>query len=140
MDIDEGYSKSLDPKHGKEQNHYAVLGLKAARFDATEDDIRRAYRKMVLKFHPDKRKAKGEEVHEDDFFTCITRAYEILGNTKSRRSYDSVDPEFDDNLPTTAEIEKDFYAAFVKAFLVLTLDGAKGRTYLQSGPKTLQGI
>lgn len=114
---DINYLKSLDPKEWKEQDHYAVLGLKTLRFNATEDDIRRAYRKMVLKHHPDKRKAKGEEVNtEDDYFTCITRAYEILGNPKSRRSYDSVDPEFDDSLPTTSEIEKDFFKAFDKYF------------------------
>lgn len=35
---------------------------------------------MVLQHHPDKRKAKGEEViTDDDYFTCITKAYEILG-------------------------------------------------------------
>jgi len=35
---------------------------------------------MVLLHHPDKRKAKGEEViQDDDYFTCITKAYEILG-------------------------------------------------------------
>lgn len=50
------------------------------RFDATDDDIRRAYRKMVLQHHPDKRKAKGEDVRtDDDYFTCITKAYETLG-------------------------------------------------------------
>lgn len=50
------------------------------RFNATDDDIRRAYRRMVLMHHPDKRKAKGEEVNTDeDYFTCITKAYEILG-------------------------------------------------------------
>lgn len=49
-------------------------------FNATDDDIRRAYRKIVLKHHPDKRKAQGEEIRqEDDYFTCITKAYETLG-------------------------------------------------------------
>lgn len=50
------------------------------RFEATDDDIRRAYRKMVLQHHPDKRKAKGEDIKpDDDYFTCITKAYETLG-------------------------------------------------------------
>lgn len=49
-------------------------------FNATDDDIRRAYRKIVLKHHPDKRKAQGEEIRQDDdYFTCITKAYETLG-------------------------------------------------------------
>lgn len=50
------------------------------RYNATDDDIKRAYRKIVLKHHPDKRKAQGENVHTDsDYFTCITKAYETLG-------------------------------------------------------------
>lgn len=56
------------------------------RYNATDDDIKRAYRKIVLKHHPDKRKAQGENVHtDDDYFTCITKAYETLG--KLRKKY-----------------------------------------------------
>lgn len=50
------------------------------RIDASDDDIRRAYRRMLLFHHPDKRKPKGEIIDtENDYFTCITRAYEVLG-------------------------------------------------------------
>lgn len=87
------------------------------RYEATDDDLKRAYRKIVLTHHPDKRKAKGEDVRqEDDYFTCITRAYEILGNPQKRRSYDSVDPEFDDSLPSESAIKKDFYGTFKRFF------------------------
>ncbi|XP_037935952.1 dnaJ homolog subfamily C member 2 [Teleopsis dalmanni] len=111
------YLKSLNPKEWKEQDHYAVLGLEKLRFDASEEDIRRAYRHMVLQHHPDKRKAKGEEVKtDDDYFTCITKAYETLGSTKSRRSYDSVDPEFDDAVPSQLDIDNKFYVIFNKYF------------------------
>lgn len=111
----------------------------SCRFNATDDDIRRAYRKIVLKHHPDKRKAQGEEIRQDDdYFTCITKAYETLGencdlalsfvlfrltllrffvgNPIKRRSYDSIDPEFDDSLPSSSEIEKRFYETFDKYF------------------------
>lgn len=117
LDIDIDYLKSLDPKEWKDQDHYAVLGLGSLRFNATDDDIRRAYRKMVLQHHPDKRKAKGEEVNADtDYFTCITKAYEILGTQKTRRAYDSVDPKFDDNLPSQSQIDNNFYEVFNKYF------------------------
>lgn len=67
--------------------------------------------------HPDKRKAKGEEVkQEDDYFTCITRAYEILGNPVKRRSYDSVDPEFDDGLPSSSAMDKDYFGTCRRYF------------------------
>ncbi|XP_018795046.1 PREDICTED: dnaJ homolog subfamily C member 2 [Bactrocera latifrons] len=115
--VDVDYLKSLDPKEWKDHDHYAILGLGKLRFNATDDDIRRAYRRMVLMHHPDKRKAKGEEVNTDeDYFTCITKAYEILGTSKTRRAYDSVDPEFDDSFPTQAEIDKNIYECFNKCF------------------------
>jgi len=117
FDIDENFLKSLDPREWKDQDHYAVLGLKTKRYFASDDDIRRNYRKMVLLHHPDKRKAKGEEIKiEDDYFTCITKAYEILGTPKTRRAYDSIDPEFDDSLPTTNQIEENYYKIFNKYF------------------------
>lgn len=115
VDID--YLKSLDPKDWKNQDHYAVLGLKRMRFTATDEDIKRAYRKIVLKHHPDKRKGLGEEVkQDDDYFHCITMAYETLGTLKNRRAFDSIDPEFDDSLPTQAEVEKDFYGSLRDVF------------------------
>lgn len=80
IEVDVNFLKSLDPKEWKDQDHYKVLGLELKRIEATENDIKRAYRKMVLVHHPDKRKAKGETVSQDnDYFTCITRAFEILG-------------------------------------------------------------
>ncbi|XP_055685698.1 dnaJ homolog subfamily C member 2 [Lutzomyia longipalpis] len=115
--VDVDFLRSLDPKEWKDQDHYAVLGLKNLRFNATDDDLKRAYKKIVLNHHPDKRKAKGEDVRQDDdYFTCITRAYEILGTPQKRRSYDSVDPEFDDSLPMPSEIEKDFFGVMGKYF------------------------
>ncbi|XP_063229958.1 dnaJ homolog subfamily C member 2 [Bacillus rossius redtenbacheri] len=112
------FLRSLDPKLWKHQDHYAVLGLSKLRHKATDEDIKRAYRIKVLHHHPDKRKAKGEEIRrEDDYFTCITKAWEILGNPRNRRSFDSVDPEFDDEIPSNNDYSKsNFYTVFGKAF------------------------
>ncbi|XP_071054215.1 dnaJ homolog subfamily C member 2 [Onthophagus taurus] len=109
-EVDVKYLRSLDPKEWKKQDHYKVLGLENARIKASDEIIKTAYRKMVLKHHPDKRKAQGEEIRtDDDYFTCITMAYETLGNSIKRRSYDSVDPEFDDSLPLQSDIKQDFF-------------------------------
>ncbi|XP_035912076.1 dnaJ homolog subfamily C member 2 [Anopheles stephensi] len=117
FEVDIDYLKSLDPKDWKNQDHYAVLGLKKMRFEATDEDIKRAYRKIVLKHHPDKRKALGENVkQDDDYFHCITMAYETLGTLKNRRAFDSIDPEFDDALPSQSEVEKDFYGSLRDVF------------------------
>ncbi|CAG9766260.1 unnamed protein product [Ceutorhynchus assimilis] len=111
------YLRSLDPKEWKSQDHYKVLGIESLRFKATDDIIKTAYRKKVLKHHPDKRKALGEEIKpDDDYFTNITMANETLGTIQKRRAYDSVDPEFDNNIPTNAEIKKDFFEIFTYYF------------------------
>ena len=68
-------------------------------------------RKKVLRHHPDKRKARGEKVDQDnDYFVCISKAYDVLGVPSKRRSYDSVYPEVDDGVPTANEYtKKNFY-------------------------------
>ncbi|XP_064105361.1 dnaJ homolog subfamily C member 2-like [Macrobrachium nipponense] len=112
------YLRSLNPAEWKDQDHYAVLGLKKYRCKASDEDIKRAHRMMVLRHHPDKRRGAGEEVRvDDDYFTCITKAYEILGDPIKRRSYDSVDPEFDDDIPSVnANNKTNFFKVFTPMF------------------------
>jgi len=110
------FLRSLDPKEVKDQDHYRVLGLTKLRIDATDDQIKRAHRQKVLKHHPDKRKHAGEEVKEDDdYFSCITKAFEILGSPVNRRAFDSVDPLFNDDVPDALKKEKqgDFFKVFL---------------------------
>jgi len=107
------YLRSLDPKETKEQDHYKVLGISKLRINATDAQIKRAHRQKVLRHHPDKRKAAGEAVkQDDDYFTCITKAFEILGNSQKRRAFDSVDPLFDDDIPDNVKKEQDFFKVF----------------------------
>jgi len=116
---DESLLSKLDPKDWKKQDHYLVLGLSKLRYRASEDQIKRAYKLKVLNHHPDKRKAKGKTVKDgdDDYFTCITKAYEVLGSKEKRRSFDSVDPEFDDSVPSASQINKqNFYTLMTPIF------------------------
>ncbi|KAK0136669.1 DnaJ subfamily B member 1 [Merluccius polli] len=63
------------------KDYYAVLGITKA---ATEDDIKKAYRKQALRFHPDKNKSPGAE----DTFKEIAEAYDILSDPKKKDVYD----------------------------------------------------
>merc|ERR1719507_2019168 len=109
------YLRSLDPKETKEQDHYRVLGLSKLRMAATDEQIKKAHRFKVLKHHPDKRKAAGEDIKEgDDYFSCITKALEVLGSFQTRRAFDSVDPTFDDDVPKA--LEKQEKQNFFKVF------------------------
>ncbi|XP_071374618.1 dnaJ homolog subfamily C member 2 [Centroberyx affinis] len=110
--------RTLDPKDWKNQDHYAVLGLAHMRYKATQKQIKAAHKAMVLKHHPDKRKAAGEQIVEgdNDYFTCITKAIETLSDPVKRRAFDSVDPTFDNAVPSKSEGKENFFEAFVPVF------------------------
>ncbi|EPY83895.1 DnaJ (Hsp40), subfamily C, member 2 isoform 2 isoform 2-like protein [Camelus ferus] len=110
--------KTLDPKDWKNQDHYAVLGLSHVRYKATQRQIKAAHKAMVLKHHPDKRKAAGEPIKEgdNDYFTCITKAYEMLSDPVKRRAFNSVDPTFDNSVPSKSEAKDNFFEVFSPVF------------------------
>ncbi|KAK4247019.1 hypothetical protein C7999DRAFT_41634 [Corynascus novoguineensis] len=97
-----------DAKDWKTQDHYKVLGLSKYRYKATEDQIKRAHRKKVLKHHPDKKAAAGR-VDDDNFFKCIQKATEVLLDPIKRRQFDSVDEEADVEPPTKKQLAKGNY-------------------------------
>ncbi|KAN0059628.1 Zuotin [Thecaphora frezii] len=99
-----------DPKEWKSQDHYAVLGLSHLRYKATQDHIKVAHRKKVLKHHPDKKAGASGLANDDSFFKCIAKAHEILSNPEKRRQFDSVDEAIDDeDVPTGKEKPERFY-------------------------------
>ena len=61
---------------------YKVLGLSR---EATQEDIRKAHRKLVRKYHPD---ANPEDPRAEERFKEVQRAYEVLSDEKKRREYD----------------------------------------------------
>lgn len=98
------------------QDHYAVLGITKYRWRATEDQIKRAHRKKVLKHHPDKKAASGK-TEDDSFFKCIQKATEILLDPVKRRQFDSVDEAADVEPPSKKEAQgKSFYKLWGRVF------------------------
>lgn len=63
------------------KDFYRTLGVAKG---ATDDEIKKAYRKLALKYHPDKNKAKEAE----EKFKEVAEAYEILSDKKKRDIYD----------------------------------------------------
>eukprot|EP01004_Peranema_trichophorum_P005321 NODE_4185_length_1211_cov_76.835478_g3687_i0.p1 GENE.NODE_4185_length_1211_cov_76.835478_g3687_i0~~NODE_4185_length_1211_cov_76.835478_g3687_i0.p1 ORF type:complete len:313 (-),score=86.67 NODE_4185_length_1211_cov_76.835478_g3687_i0:218-1156(-) len=65
------------------EDYYKVLGLKK---DASQKDIKKAYRKLAMKWHPDKNPDNKEESEEK--FKKIAEAYQVLSNDEKRKEYD----------------------------------------------------
>ncbi|KAJ8371645.1 hypothetical protein AAFF_G00303650 [Aldrovandia affinis] len=63
------------------QDYYEVLGVAK---EASDEQLKTAYRKLALRFHPDKNCAPGAT----DAFKVIGNAYAVLGNPEQRRQYD----------------------------------------------------
>lgn len=67
---------------GKEVDYYKVLGIDRK---SSKDEIKKAYRKLALKYHPDKN--RGNSAAEDTFKT-VNMAYEVLSDDSKRQRYD----------------------------------------------------
>ncbi len=65
------------------KNHYETLGIAE---DATQADIKKAYRKLATKYHPDKNNGSAEA---ESKFKEVAEAYETVGNDDKRKAYDN---------------------------------------------------
>lgn len=79
--------------------------------------VKKAYKRAVLNHHPDKSKDKSGSKDNNEYFNCITRAFEQLSDQTKKMAYDSVDPEFDDIVPGVSDKnKKSFFKVFGEAF------------------------
>ncbi|MEA1866758.1 MAG: DnaJ domain-containing protein [Thermodesulfobacteriota bacterium] len=67
----------------KKKNYYKLLGVSK---DASPEEIKKAFRKMALKYHPDKN--KGDKTAEERFKE-VNEAYAVLSDSEKRRQYDT---------------------------------------------------
>jgi DnaJ-class molecular chaperone len=64
------------------KNYHAILGVTR---QATDEEIKKSYRKLAMQFHPDRNKDAGAE----DKFKEITEAYEVLSDKDKREAYEN---------------------------------------------------
>ena len=68
------------------RDYYDVLGVPK---NATEDDIKKAYRKLAMKHHPDRNQAEGDDAKKaEEKFKEVKEAYEMLSDPQKRAAYD----------------------------------------------------
>jgi molecular chaperone DnaJ len=66
------------------RDYYDILGVPK---NATEDDIKKAYRKLAMKYHPDRNQG-GDAAKAEEKFKDAKEAYEILSDANKRAAYD----------------------------------------------------
>ena len=84
-------------KRLKQKDFYKILNVTR---NATQDEIKKSYRKLALKYHPDRHASKTEEEKNaaEVIFKDVNLAYEVLSDETKKRKYDSgVDVEDLDN-------------------------------------------
>ena len=94
----------------KKLTYYQVLDRNLPMHASTED-IRKAYHKACLRYHPDKT-GRGEE---DEVFLLVKSAFDTLSDPMKRRSYDST-CHFDESIPKEGVEEQDFYDVYGPVF------------------------
>ncbi|KAJ5067843.1 DNAj-like-2 isoform a-related [Anaeramoeba ignava] len=105
----------------KETEYYDILGVLPK---ASENSIKRAYRKLALKYHPD-RNPIGSEM-----FKKVAKAYEILSNPETRKKYDKYGKK-------KVEFKVDPHRVFSSFFGVTGFDGLSKNNQLES--RTIRG-
>src|SRR5689334_21549028 len=67
-------------------NYYDIIGISKS---ASQEEIKRAYRKKAHEFHPDKGNGNAEKFKE------VNEAYQVLGNAEKRKQYDTYGATFE---------------------------------------------
>jgi DnaJ-domain-containing protein 1 len=81
--------KVAPPAPDQQTNYYAMLGVSR---NANQATIRKAFRQMSLKYHPDRNQNNPEESQQKQI--AITLAYEVLSDPEKRRIFDAGQSEF----------------------------------------------
>lgn len=71
------------------KDYYKILGVDR---NASQEDIKKAYRKLAKKYHPD---TNPNNKDAEDKFKDVNEAYEVLGDPAKRKKYDNLGQEFD---------------------------------------------
>jgi DnaJ-class molecular chaperone len=77
---------SREEKKAKRRDFYKILGI---RRDSSQEEIRKAYRKLASQWHPDKNRETEEmREHAEMMFKDINESYNILSDLKKKKIYD----------------------------------------------------
>lgn len=71
----------------QEHHYYEILGVG---YNASDEELRKAYRKLAIKYHPDKQKDEESSEAAAEKFRHVGHAYKVLLNPAKRQAYNDV--------------------------------------------------
>ena len=102
-------------------NHYEILGIDK---DSTIDEIKKAYRKLAIKNHPDKTPNDKNKKKKEELFKKITESYQILSDPKQKEEYDC-SLGYNSSIKQLLERmsgENNMYSFLIKNFVINNID------------------
>lgn len=93
------------------KDYYEILGLTT---DASEEEIRKSYKKLAIKFHPDKNKSK----YASDAFKKISHSFTVLSNKEKKENYDKYGTE--EEMISKSHANNDYYTDDVDPFVIFS--------------------
>ena len=102
-----------------EKNYYKTLGISKS---ASQGEIKKAYRKLAMKYHPDHNKGDKESEAK---FKEVSEAYAVLSDPEKRKQYDTFGAEGFQNKFSQEDIFRDF--DFGSIFREFGFSGGKGQ-------------
>lgn len=72
------------------KNYYKILGVEK---DANPDQLKKAYRKLAMKWHPDKHQSEKAKKQAETMFKDIAEAYDVLSDPEKKKIYDAFGEE-----------------------------------------------
>lgn len=94
------------------KDYYEILG---APKNASEEEIKKAYRKLALKYHPDRAEESKKKEYEEKFKE-ISQAYRVLSDKDKRAQYDQFGPGFEQASPFGRGFSQEDFHHFYEAF------------------------
>jgi len=105
------------------RDYYEILGVKR---NASDEEIKRAYRKLAMKYHPDKNPNKKDA---EERFKEINEAYAVLSDPEKRKQYNTFGKERFQQRFT----QEDIFRGFDVDEIFSNLFGGRGRREFKSG-------
>ncbi len=89
--ITQGYDREpprTRPQSADPKGYYRLLELSGKEGTATEEEVKTAFRRLAMKYHPDMQKTEQDKKKNSEIFKRVVTAYQVLRDKTKRSNYD----------------------------------------------------